>query len=76
MMDAIRDIDNHLICYADSARGLIEHTYQKEMIHIILPVGGEVLFIKGDCFTMIRRINQQSVYVSSEHYQGLGMLNT
>ena len=75
MMEAIRDIDNHLICYADFSRGLIEHTYQKEMVRISLPVGGEVLFIKGDCFTMIRRISLQNIYVTSEHHHGLGIIN-
>ena len=46
MMEAIRDIDNHMVCCVDSTRGLIEHIYQKEMVRISLPVGGEVLFVR------------------------------
>lgn len=76
MMEAIRDIDNHMVCCVDSTRGLIEHIYQKEMVRISLPVGGEVLFVKGDCFTLIRRISSQSVYVTSEHQQGLGFFGS
>ncbi len=71
MIEAIRDVDNHLICYVDSTRGLIEHTFHKEMIKICLPVGGEILFIKGECFTIIRRINSQGFFVHSDHYHGL-----
>ena len=29
--EAIRDIDNHLVCYADYAIGFIEHSYQKAL---------------------------------------------
>ena len=67
MMEEVRHIDNHLICYADAKKGLIEHTYLKEMISISLPVGGEVLFIKSGCYTVIRRMNSENVYVSSYH---------
>ncbi len=72
MMEEVRDIDNHLICYADAKKGLIEHTYLKEMISISLPVGGEVLFIKSGCYTVIRRMNSENVYVSSYHCSALG----
>lgn len=74
-MEAIRDIDHHLVCYADYSRGLIEHTHQKEMISISLPVGGEVLFIKGNCYTMIRRMAAGNLYVFSDHHSGMGFAN-
>ena len=71
-MEAIRDIDNHLVCYADYARGFIEHSYQKEMISICLPTGGEVMFKKGSCYTIIRRLDTGQFYVYSHHFPGMG----
>lgn len=31
MMEEARDNDNHLICYADAKKGLIEHTYPHDL---------------------------------------------
>ncbi len=70
-MDIIRDVDDHVICFADSDRGLIEHSIRKEMIRISLPVGGEVLFIKDGCYTVIRRNSSRGMYVFSDHHTGM-----
>ncbi len=71
-MEEIRDIDNHLICYADYEKGFIEHSYHKELISMVLPVGGEVMFTRGKCFTIIRRLDTERLYVLSNHLPGTG----
>ena len=41
-MEAIKDIDQHMLCTADPYRGIIEHANRKDKILIYLPIGGEV----------------------------------
>ena len=70
-MEEIRDIDNHLICYADYTKGFIEHSYHKELISIVLPIGGEIMFTRGKCYTIIRRLEIDQLYVYSNHLPGM-----
>ena len=65
-MEEIRDADNHLICYVNSATGFIDHTFHKERMTAILPIGGEVVFTRGKCFTTIRRLDTGQLYVFSK----------
>lgn len=75
-MEEIRDIDNHLVCYADSKRGFIERSYHKELTSIVLPIGGEVMFTRGKCYTIIRRLDTGQLYVYSQHCSGMGFTPT
>lgn len=72
-MEPILDINHHLVCYADYSRGLIEHKHQKEMVRISVPVGGEVLFITSECFTLVHRTSPTYFTVISRHHHGLGI---
>ena len=62
-MEAIKDIDQHMLCTADPYRGFIEHTYRKDRILIYLPVGGEVTFTKEKTSTVVRREGQSLLRV-------------
>ena len=74
-MEPVRDINHHLVCCVDSERGLIEHIHQKEMVRICLPVGGEVLIIRQDNYTLIRRIGPRSFFVDNHYQHGLASLS-
>ena len=54
-MEAIKDIDQHMLCTADPYRGIIEHTNRKNRILIYLPIGGEVTISREKTYTVIRR---------------------
>ncbi len=71
-MEAIRDIDNHLVCYADYTRGFIERSYHKELISLVLPVGSEMMITRGNCYTIIRRLDSGKFYVYSQHLPSFG----
>ena len=66
-MEAIKDIDQHLLCMADPIRGILEHIHQKEKIVICLPVGGEAAFSKEKTYTIIRRETSTLFRVHSYH---------
>ncbi len=66
-MEAIRDVDRHMLCAADPYRGIIEHSNRKERILIYLPVGGEITFIKENTYTVIRRNGNSRLSVNSVH---------
>ena len=73
-MEEIRNIEQHLVCHADAKRGLLEHTEHGNMIRVILPPGGEILFINRDTFTLIRRIKNGSFYVVKDYCNGSLMI--
>ena len=72
-MEPIRDINHHLVCYADYSRGLIEYRHQKKMVRISLPVGGEALLIFDDCLTLVHRTSPEYFTVLSQPHHGLGI---
>ena len=71
-MEAIKDIDQHMLCTADPYRGVIEHTNRKDRILIYLPVGGEVTFAKEKSFTIIRREGHSFLNIYRYHQDSTG----
>ena len=71
-MEAIKDIDQHMLCTVDPYRGIIEHTYRKDRILIYLPIGGEVTFTKGKTYTVVRREGQALLRVYRYHQEATG----
>ena len=54
-MEAIKDIDQHMLCTADPYRGIIERTIRNDKMIVYLPVGGEITISKEKTYTVIRR---------------------
>lgn len=65
-MEAIKDIDQHMLCTVDPYRGIIEHTYRKDRILIYLPIGGEVTFTKEK-----RVLNQKETTLAQQKQQAI-----
>ena len=71
-MEAIRDIDQHMLCNADPNRGIIEHASRKDRILIYLPVGGEVTFVREKSCTVVRREGHSVLRVYRYHQDAAG----
>ena len=71
-MEAIKDIDQHMLCTADPYRGIIDHTNRKDKILIYLPIGGEVTFAKEKTYTIIRREGHSLLNVYRYHQETTG----
>ena len=71
-MEAIKDIDQHMLCTADTYRGIIEHANRKDKILIYLPIGGEVTFAKEKTYTIIRREGHSLLNVYRYHQETTG----
>ena len=71
-MEAIKDIDQHMLCTADAYRGIIEHANRKDKILIYLPIGGEVTFAKEKTYTIIRREGHSLLNVYRYHQETTG----
>jgi hypothetical protein len=66
-MEAIRDIDHHMLCTADPDSGTLEHKSRGETITIHLLPGCDVAFRKKESYTVIRRESPSSLNVYSTH---------
>ena len=70
-MEEIRDDENHLLCRADADRGILERTDRGNMIRVVLPPKGEMLFLNNrQSFTLTRRTEDGIFYVTRDHYRG------
>lgn len=65
MLEPIRDCQNHLVCFADAFTGQIVSKYKKQITKTIIPVGGEFIIIRDETETVIKRINDSELNVSS-----------
>ena len=66
-MEAIKDIDQHMLCTADPYRGVIERTIRNDKMIIYLPVGGEITFTMGRKCTIGRREGYSFLRVNRFH---------
>ena len=56
MLEPIKDCNLHIVCYADPETGFLEAKYKKQITKTVLPVGGEITFIRDQTETIVKRI--------------------
>lgn len=67
MLEPIKDLQNHIVCYADAKTGLLEAKYKKQITKTHLPVGGYITIIRDMTETVIKRISATAIEVHSYH---------
>lgn len=64
MMKPIKDYENKVVCYADSATGLVESKQKKLKTSTYLPIGGVVTIERERTKTVVRRKSEKELEVT------------
>ncbi|MCT4544868.1 MAG: hypothetical protein N4A63_15145 [Vallitalea sp.] len=65
MLEPIKDLQNHIVCYADAKTGLLESKYKRQITRTHLPIGGNFTIIRDKTETVIKRISTIAFEVHS-----------
>lgn len=65
MLEPIKDYQQHIICYADAATGLLESKYKKQTTRTWVPIGGVFSIVRDGTATDITRISITAFKVHS-----------